>query len=49
MNTPKLYSKSSQFSECLGCHLKCSIFPKKIPEAHPISGIQMCLEGAEHF
>lgn len=30
-------------------YLKYSIFPKKIPEAHPISGIQMCLEGAKHF
>ena len=29
--------------------LKCSIFPHKIPQTHPISGIQTCLEGAEHF
>lgn len=46
---------STLSKERLGwCHLvaadiEYSIFPQKIPEAHPISGIQMCLEGAEHF
>lgn len=33
----------------VAAHAEHRTFPPKTPEAHPVSGVQVCLEGAEHF